>query len=163
MSFFGMNIAEFGSGEIYLRIFVLSTMAVLLIMLIAWALSGCIGKCITAISLNFYGLRIRLQTLARLAMISPTAAFWLACFAITHPPRVFQTFLLDVGVWAVLGLEMDWERPGLDADVNLRRWRTMSPFWHRRGMEIVEMTRVRGWHRKVWYQRWREGRYTRTG
>jgi len=158
-SFFGMNIAEFGTGDIHFRIFVVSTIAVLITITVVWSFSGWIGRRITTVSSNFYGLRIRLETLRTLAVISPTAAFWLACFAISHPLHMFQTYLRNVGVWDVIGLGKDWDRPGFDREENLQRWQMIiSPFWQRRGMEIVEMTKVRCRQRKSWYQRWRERR-----
>ncbi|KAM7186056.1 hypothetical protein V8F33_012047 [Rhypophila sp. PSN 637] len=150
-SFFGMNIAEFGTGDIHIWVFVASTLSLLATTTVAWMLSGWIGGYFASLSSNFYGLRIRAKTLRTLASISPSAAFWLACFAISHPPRMFQNYLLDVGVWAVLGLGKEWDRPRFldDEDELEKRWQgTLSPFWRRRAMEIVEMTKMRGWQRK---------------
>ncbi|EXK78324.1 hypothetical protein FOQG_16981 [Fusarium oxysporum f. sp. raphani 54005] len=155
-SFFGMNVAEFGTGDIHLSLFVVSTVAVLAIITFVWLLSGWIEHYLTTVSSNFYGLRLRLPVLRKLASISPMATFWLVCFAISHSPRMFQTYLLDTGVWGVLGLGVEWDQPRFDEEENLRRWQsTISPFWQRRAMAIIEMTKTRGWHRKSWVQRWR--------
>jgi hypothetical protein len=158
-SLFGMNVAEFGTGDIHLSLVAVSTIVVLATITIIWLLSAWIRPYLTAVSSNFYGLRLRQQLLRKLASISPTAAFWLACFALSHPPRTFQKYLLDVGIWAVLGLGQEWDPPAFDREETLQWWQiTISPFWQRKGMEIMEMTKTRGWQRKSWYQRWREWR-----
>lgn len=153
-SFFGMNIAELGTGDVSMKIFVESTAALLALVAIVWLLSGWVGRQLNTVSSNFYGLRIRLPMLRKLASISPTAAFWLACFAMSHPPRLLQNFLVDLGIWGVLGLGKDWDRPELDDQDNLQKWReTTSPFWLKRGMQIMKMTNQMGWQKKRWYQR----------
>ena len=66
-SFFGMNLVEFGTGNIRIWVFIVSAAVLVLTMLITWAISSWVGSLVDELQDNFYGLRIRLKVLRRFA------------------------------------------------------------------------------------------------
>lgn len=158
-SFFGMNIVEFGTGSIRLWVFIVSATALVLTMFIVWAISSWVAGIIAKLKENIYGLRIRFSVLKRFAVISPLHSFLLACFALSHSPRLFQNYLLYLGIWGVLGLGSDWDEPVFASDQNLLLG--LSDFWVSKGLEIVDITKKRGWQHSSFYSRWRGQRNQR--
>ena len=153
-SFFGMNVVEFGTGSIRIWVFIVSAAVLVLVMLMAWAFSGWVGGFVGELQENFYGLRIRFSVLRKFAVISPYHSVLLACFALSHKPRQFQTYLLDLGIWGVLGLGYDWDEPDFGSERQLQM--RLSKFWISKGLEVVEITKKRGWQQFSFYQRWRQ-------
>ena len=155
-SFFGMNLVEFGTGNIRIWVFNVSAAALVLTMLITWAISSWVGSFVDKLRDNFYGLRIRLKVLRKFAKISPFHSVLLACYALIHAPRQFQAYLLCLGIWGVLGLGRDWDEPdfGPERQFQMR----LSAFWISRGLEMVEFTSQRGWQHRSFYSRWRQQR-----
>ena len=155
-SFFGMNIVEFGTGSIEIWVFVVSAAVLVLTMLTAWAISGWVGGFIDKLQDNFYGLRIRLSVLKKFATISPFHSVLLACYALSHAPREFQNYLVYLGIWGVLGLGRDWDEPDFGSERQLQM--RLSAFWISKGLEMVEITKQRGWQHHSFYSRWRQRR-----
>lgn len=155
-SFFGMNLVEFGTGSIRIWVFIVSAATLVFVMLIAWTVSGWVGGIVGKLQENFYGLRIRLTVLRKFAKISPFHSVLLACFALSHSPRQFQNYLVSLGIWGVFGLGQDWDEPNFGSEQQRRM--QLSPFWIKRGLEVVEITKQRGWQHLSFYGRWRQPR-----
>ncbi|KAJ6102614.1 hypothetical protein N7486_005041 [Penicillium sp. IBT 16267x] len=71
-SFFGMNLVMFGSGDVKLWVFILSSTVLVLLVFIVWSLSAWVAGHIADLQENLYGLKIRTRVLRRLAVISPS-------------------------------------------------------------------------------------------
>ena len=155
-SFFGMNLVEFGTGSIRIWVFIVSAAVLVLTVFTAWAISGWVGGFVGQLQENFYGLRIRLSVLRKFAEISPFHSVLLACYALSHSPRGFQFFILNLGIWGVLGLGQDWAEP--DFGPERQRQMRLSAFWISKGLEIVKITERRGWQHQSFYRRWRQRR-----
>ena len=153
-SFFGMNIVEFGTGSIRIWVFIVSASALVLVMFMVWAISGWVAGIIGKLKENIYGLRIRFSVLRKFAVISPGHSLLLACFALSHSPRTFQNYLVYLGIWGVLGMGRDWDRPVFGSNKQCRLG--LSDFWVRKGLEIVELTSHKGWQHSSFYRRWRK-------
>lgn len=146
-----MNLVEFGTGSIRIWEFIVSAAVLVLTMLAAWAVSGWVGRIEAKLQDNFYGLRIRLSVLKKFAKVSPSHSNLLTCYALSHAPRRFQSYLLYLGIWGVLGLGQDWDEPEFGSEQQLQM--RLSAFWISKGLEIVEITRHRGWQYQSFYRR----------
>jgi hypothetical protein len=155
-SFFGMNIEEFGTGAtVKLKVFIYAALATSFLVVLLWAFSGFVAQAVRQLRRNLDGLRFRTRTLKRFFWISPVGTIWLFIYGLSHDPELFTPFLVQLGIWSVLGLGKDWEAPEIGTD---RQTIPLSNFWQKRADAIAKTTGKMGWEQTNFWTRWREAK-----
>jgi hypothetical protein len=155
-SFFGMNIEEFGTGAtVKLKVFIYAALATSFFVVLLWASSGFVAETVRQLRRNLDGLRFRTRTLKRFFWISPVGTMWLFIYGLSHDPELFAPFLVQLGIWSVLGLGNDWEAPEIGTD---RQTIPLSNFWQKRADAIAKTTGKMGWEQINFWTRWREAK-----
>ena len=149
-SVFGMDVKEFGSGPVSLKTVVKSGIVTTSLAVLLWVVAGLAYRTLHTIRRNAEGVGFRWRVLHDFAFVSPTDAFWLLWYGITHDPEIFTPLVKELGIWAVLGLGQEWERPTINTADQLI---TLPGFWQARANAIADITKVPGWQRRSYLQR----------
>lgn len=156
-SFFGMSVSELDSGSVSIWVFVTASACVLILALALLTLWSGLSSWFHQVGEGLWAIRVRRKVVQKLFTISPSAAFWVVLFALQYPPSMFQAFLAGLGIWCVLGLGSDWDRPTFNNPHKSSSLQSvLSPFWIRRGNKILQITQRRGWEKTPWWKRLRE-------
>jgi len=151
-SIFGMNVKELGSGTVKMQIVVKTMAWIFAFVMVAQLLSGPISKTLYALRTNSDGIRFRARVLKAFAAISPLGAFWLLLFGLTHNPDTFTVLVRELGIWGVLGLGDEWDKPSIGQDAQQLK---LSRFWQNKAQGIASITGRKGWQKDNFWKRMR--------
>ena len=151
-SFFGMNLAVFGSGDVEIGTFVTTVIVLTVITLLVWFFSA-----LLATTLRTFRARLGASWEHRrfwkvLATKAPLKGFWLLAFGLAHDPGVYEYALVSLGFKNLDRPDGPWDPARYSTDVatlndsaflNAR----LTPFWIEKVQGIVKISGTPGWYK----------------
>ena len=152
-SFFGMNLAVFGSSNVEIRTFAITVIVLSVITLLIWLFSAIIATGFRAFRARVGASWTYRRFWTALATKAPLEGFWLFAFGLAHDPDIYEFTLMSLGFknldrpdgpWEPARYSSIFETLNNSALLNAR----LTPFWIEKVQGIVKTTGKPGWYKR---------------
>ena len=136
-SIFGMNLAEFGTGEVRFWVVVATAVGLLIFVVSAWSTSTWVSRNLCRIWTRLDCFRTHYHCWKTLAKRKPRGGVWLAIFALTHTSHDYEWLLWVLDLRNIGNSEENLETPDQTMRETLLR-RFLSEFWRTKALDMLQ-------------------------
>lgn len=137
-SIFGMNLAEFGTGEVRFWVVVTTAVGLVLFILSAWSISDWASRHLREFRTRVACFRTNYRFWKTLAKQKPIGGFWLVIFALTHTPYDYEWLLWVLNLRNFDNSEETFDTPDQAMQGALLR-KFLSHFWRTKALGMLQI------------------------
>jgi len=139
-SLFGMNLSEFGTGEVRFWVVIATAAGLVLFILSAWFVSGWVSRYLRGIRARLDCFWTNYHYWKLLAQKTLRGGFWLGMFALTHTPHDYEWLLWVLSLRNSRNSEETLDTPDQTMQETLLQ-RFLSYFWRAKALDMLQRLR----------------------